>query len=110
MGLALGPSLRAVLRFTLGGQDKVRRGEPGHALVSHVSPLPQQPAASSRCHQPLEIVWRLDLARGLSLVPRDLAGLFAGSNFCLSSFYLPSTRAGLAGWGARAPQPSLPQC
>ena len=47
--MALGPSLRAVLRFTLGGQEEVRRGEPGHALVSHVSPLPQQPAASSRC-------------------------------------------------------------
>lgn len=52
-------------------------------------------------HQPLEMVRRLHLARGLSLVPRDLAGLFAGSNFCPSSFYLPSTRAGLAGWGAQ---------
>lgn len=66
-------------------------------------------------HQPLEMVRPLDLARGLSLVPRDLAGLFAGSSFCLSSFYLPSTRAGLVGWGAQGsiafPAPVLtPPC
>lgn len=34
----LGPSLRTELKVILGGQEEVRRGEPGQALASHRVP------------------------------------------------------------------------
>lgn len=112
MGLALGPSLRAVLRFTLGGQDEVRRGEPGHALVSHVPPL-TAPAVCSLLSLPTSL-WR---RFGLSILPvvSDWCpGTWLGSSQAPIFVQAPFTclARGRDWWvGApRAPQPSLPQC